>query len=358
MEGAREAKREKWLKQQEEAEYATESSANSSDTEIEEEMEVEFVYGSAGLPKPVEKNNNNNNTATNGDSFLYDPARPGPPKLPFSEQKYKHKIRKDTWTWLVEKAGSQDDAEKLLIEVLRCYRPETYEKLTLYTSLVNNIQSVFSIYEDAIRGTKKLGSTIATELTTGLSTKKASALTGYSERTINLRKQEKHSDPSSVADKATLPPSLSAPSLSAPNTVVPKERGFCGYCGGGGAGCKYCRCEDDDMKFAKSDEDKWFVEWSWRVAPKGHSNDPKRRFIWTTWKDAFDAYKKSALVDNVRAMGYTWFKSRVDGAKIRCAKFDKYRCEHCFQGLTAIAKQLKGMTFSSGYFILLIHSYN
>ena len=35
----------------------------------------------------------------------------------------------------------------------------------------------------------------------------------------------------------------------------------------------------------------WFDTWSWQKAPQGHSNDPKRRFLWLTWKESYAGYK-------------------------------------------------------------------
>jgi hypothetical protein len=39
------------------------------------------------------------------------------------------------------------------------------------------------------------------------------------------------------------------------------------------------------------DENEWFENWTWGVAPKGHSNDEQRRFMWLTFTDAYKVRK-------------------------------------------------------------------
>lgn len=287
----------------------------------------------------------------------------GQPAKSYGEQQYKHKIRLDTWNYIVEKAKSEDDAEKLIFDMLRVYRPKAYEKIHEFTHLVNNIESVFTVYNEAIRGTKK-GALIATELTDGMTTNEAAKRTKYSKQMIRLVKRtknelkEKEKTKEKEKSKETEEMEVEAHTKCGSNCGHGAHcenrknsdrnsggRKWCGYCGGGNRGCEYCvDTFQSDSKATEPANRRWFTEWSWKVAPRGHSNDPKRRFMWTTWKESYSEYKKAATGDKTKVMGYTWFKERCDEAKIRKAKFDKYRCEICFQGLTAISKKLKGET--------------
>ena len=147
-------KRESYLNGLDDGTVSDSESYDSSQTEIEEENEMELLNETFGT------------NYENGQYYvvneLNDDRDRGQPRKSYSEQKYKDKIRLDSWNFLIEKALNPDSAEKLIFDILRVYRPAAYEKISTFTNLVNNIESVFTVYNEAIRGTKK-GSSIATD---------------------------------------------------------------------------------------------------------------------------------------------------------------------------------------------------
>jgi hypothetical protein len=247
----------------------------------------------------IESNKHSDNLIHN--SFVEEFPSIGRPRLRYSQQKYKDKMRKEAWDLLKEIAVDEADVEQLLLDILRVYIPSLYEQLSSFSILAENIQSVFETFNEEILSTRK-GLLIAAEATKGLKIESAMDLTGYAKSTIykGLATNEKN--------KKISPTSIQK---------LPKEK-------------------------CVSPEEKFFVDWSWEVAPKGHSNDKKRRFIWITWKEAHEDYNRAAVMNNFPKRSYDWWKIRVDTNKIRKAKFDKYRCPICCEGLIALSKRMKG----------------
>ncbi len=91
----------------------------------------------------------------------------GRPRLRYSQQKYKDKMRKEAWDLLKEIAVDEADVEQLLLDILRVYIPNLYEQLSSFSILAENIQSVFESFNEEILSTRK-GLLIAAEATKGL----------------------------------------------------------------------------------------------------------------------------------------------------------------------------------------------
>lgn len=238
---------------------------------------------------------NHINSSVEGESF---PSVGGRPRNTYSQQKYKDKIRKEAYDLLKEIAVDENDVERLILDILRVYIPNLYEQINSFAILAENIQSVFETFNEEIKSTK-VGSLVAAEATKGLKIESAMELTGYARSTIykGLAKNEKKNE--------------STPTPSIPKATI-------------------------------SAEEKFFENWSWQVAPRGHSNDKKRRFLWITWKEAHEEYNKAAVANQFPKRSYEWWKLRVDANDIKKAKFDKYRCPICCEGLLAISKRMKG----------------
>jgi hypothetical protein len=89
-------------------------------------------------------------------------------------------------------AGSKEDTEALIIEVLRVYHPTLYTKIQSFDDLAENIDNAFKIFKGEIRTNQQLGAKFAVKLTESLTRKKASQLTGYHHGTLqraNLKKE-------------------------------------------------------------------------------------------------------------------------------------------------------------------------
>jgi hypothetical protein len=144
--------------------------------------------------------------------------------------------------------------------VIRKYLPDLYEQFCSFAVLALNIHSVFEKFNQEIKRTK-VGSLIAAEVTNGLEIKTASALTGYAKSTLYKAINTNQQNDSNESTKE-------APIKTSTN---PTKK--------------------------VSDEENFFEEWSWQVAPRGHSNDAKRRFVWITWHEAHEEYNKAAMLN-------------------------------------------------------------
>jgi len=69
-------------------------------------------------------------------------------------------------------AGTDEDTEMLLLDILRVHLPDLHEVFNTATTIAENIHSVFQIYNKEIKETK-IGSAIAAEATKGMKVKRA-----------------------------------------------------------------------------------------------------------------------------------------------------------------------------------------
>jgi len=98
--------------------------------------------------------------------------------------KSKDKIRLKAWNLLKTMAGSEDDTEILILDMIRVYLPELYEVYTTSTTIAENIESVFKVYQSEIKETKvdRIGNSRRSNQRNTM--KKATQLTGYSKSSL------------------------------------------------------------------------------------------------------------------------------------------------------------------------------
>lgn len=149
-----------------------------AEIESEEEVSISIDLDTLDFDTVSPHNNlslSSDHISFEGESFSSAAHRP---RLKYSQQKYKNKIRKKTYDLLKEIAVDENDVERLILDVLRVYIPNLYEQLCSFAILAENIQSVFETFNEEIQSTK-VGSLIAAEATKGLKIESAIELTGY-----------------------------------------------------------------------------------------------------------------------------------------------------------------------------------
>jgi hypothetical protein len=175
------------------SEDATESSESDSMTVDSSESDSITVDESAPFISPSEREMNELYVKYNIDkySLFGEKSEPHRPRIPFRNQKDNHKIRIKAEKYLNElAAGSKEDTEALIIEVLRVHHPTLYTKIQSFDDLAENIEKAFKIFKGEIRTNKQLGAKLAVKMTESLPKKKASQLTGYYPGTLQRANRE------------------------------------------------------------------------------------------------------------------------------------------------------------------------
>jgi len=297
------------------------------------------------------------------------PTRASRPSLPVSEQKDNHKIRKKAWLQLLELVGTPSEAEYLLKEILRVYLPHLHGDLVAYQNLSSNLIEAFELFNGDIHG-KDFGAPFSAAVTEGLPISKAAKITKYSPSSIRegrkklavrrvatceFKPQEMDIDdrpPSTIIDTTDLFPHPGpVPMLrNVPSVIVPpienlkktksgqqgkkKNSKPKAYTPNGNA---YFLPKCSNVSVSKWN---WFTDWLWTVAPRGHSKDPQRRLVWTTWKETYEAYKEGAKDEGHPIKSLDWVKKWATSQDVKKGIFDKYRCPTCAAGLRTIADTL------------------
>lgn len=326
------------------------------------------------------KENENENISSNV-------KRPiGRPTIPLSEQKDTHKVRLKAWNSILALVNQDiKEAELLVLEILRVYLPDLYEKIISFDSLASNLSDAFSLFHDHIRGTS-FGVGLAAAVTQNFSKKTASLLTGFSQSHLFLgdkQVQEKkvptclNQDP--LVTEIPLPhdpenrqgnlipfhflfpnpTSKALPPLKVDKICPPiqslvkekkkKEKKNKQVWLSTISGLKYIkRC--GNVSDAEWD---WFIGWLWAVAPKGDSKDPQRRLSWITWRETHQAYSREAREKRFKPKSINTMKEWIKAQKVKKGKFDRYkkkkkktyadryRCSICCAGLQALARQVR-----------------
>ena len=133
--------------------------------------------------KCKENDNNNNKEAVFGR-----------PRIPYSQQKDKHKLRLKAWETLLELSrgsgeSSEAEAERLVCDIIKVYLPKIHEQLYSFAYLSQNIESMFKIFKEEIRDSE-VGVQLAAVATQNLKTADAKKLTGYSKTSLAKGKKK------------------------------------------------------------------------------------------------------------------------------------------------------------------------
>lgn len=297
----------------------------------------------------------------------------GRPSVPISLQKDPHKIRKKAWLQLLELVGTPSEVEHLVKDILRVYLPDLFQDLIAYQKLASNLHEAFDLFSGEIHG-KNFGAPFSAALTEGLPVEKAAKLTKYSPSAIRegRKKLEKKriatcefETPMDV-DEERVPPGIvdtsdlfsnpgPTPRLRpVPPVIVPpienmKKTKRSQQQEGTKKKSKPKALTPNGNSYLLPKSNKvsvsfwnWFIDWLWTVAPRGHSKDPQRRLVWTTWTDAYEAYKLAAAQDNQPIKSLNWIRKWATLQEVKEGIFDKYRCSTCAVGLRTIAETLTG----------------
>jgi hypothetical protein len=292
-------------------------------------------------------------------------------KVNYCQQKDPHKIRKDTWDFIQKIAGSKEDGEALVLDIIRVYCSDLNDKLILSSTIEQNISTAFSKFSRELGGSL-LGSSLATVLTSHLSLEKASNLTGYSISTLLHRKQSL-SDSNEVnfsipvplpAIEDIVPPVKSVISLDElfPNPtniplspphigpIIPPIENLIDSQVQKTSQGKYIHKVHHKTPNGNTYIERpaifnsgywnWYIDWLWTVAPLGDSNNPNQMLTWNTWKGAHTAFQSAAASEGFKPKGYNWFKQWTKKQNVKLGKFDRYRCEQCCKGLEAKSKKI------------------
>lgn len=88
-----------------------------------------------------------------------------------------------------------------------------------------------------------------------------------------------------------------------------------------------------------STEKLWLKEWLFDHAPVRSGKLKERMLPWGTFKEIWDHYSHDAMAEGHVPYSIFVLQQCMKMWKIRRAKFDKYRCQTCFDGISAIRHQ-------------------
>ena len=87
-------------------------------------------------------------------------------------------------------AGSKDDTEALILDILSVHYPTLYNRIEGFDALSQNIAAACETYKQGVRSSN-LGAKFASKLTQSLSINEAAKLTGYHPSSISYARSQK-----------------------------------------------------------------------------------------------------------------------------------------------------------------------
>ena len=211
----------------------------------------------------------------------------------FSDSSNKSLALKDLDQIVAKVAGCFEQKQVVIEEYLRFYFPELFLNLEFGRKFEKNVADLFDQYSQEMKKIN-IASKTASILTTGLPNSTAS-LTGYSPKRLQQLRNGKEEE------------------------------------------------EDKEKERVDVEKENWLKQWLFDHAPVCSGRLSERMVPWGTYEEIWKQYAEEAQnneqsfyrsVESIRTKMKEW--------KIKRAKFDRYRCEYCFEGNEALLRRSSG----------------